>query len=380
MADTDKPIRILFLYSSSGYGGIIRNVSHIVQNLDPNKFALTTVTLRGDGDTNNELDAGGRSDVEMRCIQDRGKFDLSCLKEIAKLVRENKFQIVSCHGYKADVYGLLAKIFFRLPVKLMTIAHGWVSPGWKMGIYHFLDKCAMRGFNRVVLVSEGQRKDLAGFAIPIRKSPVIFNAIDADRFKPNRPRAETRAALGILEDETAIGFVGRLGREKCIDVTLQSIAQLKSQGRSIRFIVCGRGPAHDELVALAKSLGIAEQVSFLGFRRDVPDICAAMDIYVSSSAKEGLPNNVLEAQAVGIPCIVSDIYGNNDIVEHGKNGLLFPAGSPQALAERIEELINDPALQNRLSETAQSILREKFSLATRIEKLSETYRTLSETE
>ena len=371
--------RILFLYSSNRYGGIVRNLSHIVQHLDPKEFQLSVVSLRGPADQNNQLDLGDREDVVFREISDHSKIDFKALRELANTVRQKEITVLSCHGYKADVYGVLLRYWYRLPVRLVTIAHGWVTPGFRMSLYYFLDKCAMRFFDKVILVSETQRRDVRRFGVGSEKVELIHNAIDPNGMQPTLDRCSARAEFSLSTEQRVLGFAGRLSPEKGLDVSIRAVQLLRAEYPDIALLICGTGPQQEELEQLATSLSIRDAVQFLGFRKDVANVYQAIDVYISSARKEGLPNNLLEAQAMSIPCIVSDIPGNNDIVQNGENGILVPVDSPNHLAEAVKQLLDDTERKTRFVQRGNALLQEKFSLQTRIAKLESVYRSFSTT-
>ena len=348
----------------------MRNVSLIVEHIDASRYEVFVVALQGRNDSGNELTVESK-DVSFRKIPDRGKFDLQCLRTLAKCIRQHDIQIVSCHGYKADVYGFLLKYLFRLPIRLLTIAHGWIPSGVKMRFYYFIDKCVMRGFDKVVLVSGAQWRELGRFGMCREKVTIIPNAVHPKLLDVSVDRSAARGALGVEEDEVVIGGVGRFSKEKAFATTITAVDELATQGHDVTLLLCGDGPERVALEQMVERIG--GRVIFTGFRSDVEQVYSALDLFLSTSVTEGLPNTLLEAQAIGLPCIVSDIAGNNDVVIDGENGLLYPLGDISALVACVIRLLEQPELRDTVARGAKERVREHFSMTQRIARLQQEY-------
>lgn len=365
---------LLFLYSSKGYGGIVRNLSLILQHINLDKFEPHAVLLQGRNDSENELGIAGRP-ISFEKLTDHGKFDLRCLFALRNKIREHNIRVVSCHGYKADVYGFLLKHVFRLPISLMTIAHGWIPSGWKMRLYYFLDKCAMRGFDRIVLITAAQRRELGSLLIKDESISIVANAADPRLLESAVEREAARKALGVNGPETVVCCIGRLSREKRFDLAIAAGAELQRRNCPIVLLICGEGTERQALEAAASDQSV--KAVFCGFRRDIEQVYAAADIYLSTSEREGMPNTLLEAQALGLPCAASDISGNNDIITHEDNGLLFLPGDSAAAADQLQRLCENVLLREQLGARAKDAALERFSLAHRVAELEKLYRGLA---
>jgi glycosyltransferase involved in cell wall biosynthesis len=128
------------------------------------------------------------------------------------------------------------------------------------------------------------------------------------------------------------------------------------------FILAGDGPLRPRLEELARSLGLAERVLFLGHRDDVPALLASCDLFVLPSLYEGLPLSLLEAMASGRPAIATDVPGSNEVVHHAESGLLVPRADPLALADAIRRLLADPAAAERLARAGRARVDRDFSV------------------
>jgi glycosyltransferase involved in cell wall biosynthesis len=127
---------------------------------------------------------------------------------------------------------------------------------------------------------------------------------------------------------------------------------------------------------IARSYEVADACVFAGVRRDMPELYALMDVFVLPSHREGFPRSVMEASAMGVPCVVTDIRGCREAVEHGRNGLLVPLGDVPALAEAIVRLITSPNEARRMSEEGRRIALERFDERRVFERIKEHYQRL----
>jgi glycosyltransferase involved in cell wall biosynthesis len=180
---------------------------------------------------------------------------------------------------------------------------------------------------------------------------VIPNGVQPDHFAC----ARTAGPL------TTILTVANLRREKAHEVLFDAIARIAPRHPSIRLRVAGDGPRAAELRALAASLGIADRVTFLGHRDDVPTLLAEADLFVLPSRSEAFPNSVVEAMASGLPVVASGVGGLLELVEPGRTGLLVAPDDPAALADAIDTLADDPARARALGDRAQRTITEHYS-------------------
>jgi glycosyltransferase involved in cell wall biosynthesis len=191
---------------------------------------------------------------------------------------------------------------------------------------------------------------------------VIRNGIDTNRFNP-AARAAARQQLAIASDDVVIGTVGRLVPVKDQSMLLRAAAELKRRTRRFRLLLAGDGPLRDALQEQAHALGIQNEVSFLGERRDVEVVLAACDVFVLSSLSEGLSNTILEAMSTGLPVVATRVGGADELVDDGRTGVLVPPAQPDALATALASLIDDPAARRTMGAAGRLKAEREFSIA-----------------
>ncbi|HID06504.1 MAG TPA: glycosyltransferase family 1 protein, partial [Armatimonadetes bacterium] len=173
-------------------------------------------------------------------------------------------------------------------------------------------------------------------------------------------------------------FVGRLQRQKGLDILLRALAQLKAirPTANWKLNVFGEGPRRAEYENLADDLGIAKQVQFEGQVPDVPTQLVAADIFILPSRAEGMSNTLLEAMTTGLPCIATHISGNTDLIENNANGLLVPPENPKALVRAIASLLDSQSLREKLARSAMNTARQHYDINSIAERYVNIYKNL----
>ena len=206
-----------------------------------------------------------------------------------------------------------------------------------------------------------------------RELPAISNGIDLARFNPKNDGAAAREKYHIPEKPTLL-FVGRLDKEKNVDVVLRAVALARKQV-DIQFVVAGHGADGKKLEKLAKELGIAENVTFTGFVPDelLPSLYAAADCFVNAGIAELQCIVAMEAMATGLPIIGADAVALPELIHTGKNGYLFEPGNVSELAGRIVEIFSDGAKRANMAEHSLEIISH-HDINRTLESFEEFYR------
>ncbi|MDH3588259.1 MAG: glycosyltransferase family 4 protein [Gammaproteobacteria bacterium] len=368
-----EKLKVTFLYSASGFGGIVRNLGYIVNGLDRQKFEIHVILLTDTEEPGSILSIENPA-VSFQSLHTAGRLDFKTIRSLASYLKSNQIDVLSCHGFKADVFGWILRFLFRVPVRLLSIAHGWVTPGAKLQLYYALDKTVMHFFDRIIFVSEQQLIRNRWWFFPKNKVAVVNNAIDCDKFLgASDQRDRARQDHGFKDDQFVLGFVGRLSAEKNVAALIQSLDRLTRKGHDLKALIVGDGPQRSLLQCLAAELGLADAVVFAGYVADTLPLYQAMDAFVSCSRREGLPNSLLESQAVGLPCVVSNIGGHTDVVVDEKTGLLFRLDNDTELDEKIIQLLDNREFRENLGQAGRERVKSQFNLRQRIEKLERLY-------
>jgi glycosyltransferase involved in cell wall biosynthesis len=202
---------------------------------------------------------------------------------------------------------------------------------------------AVRRADAVAAMGERGRQGLIERGVSPSRIAVIPAAIDERRLR----------AIPVQPPEFDLVTVGALLPNKRTSDFVEAVARLKAEGRTIRAAVLGDGELRAELEARAADLGVGEEVRFLGFREDVHEICARSRVFVLSSAYEGLSLALVDAMALGVVPVVSDVGEARSVVEDGVTGFTYPCGAIDALVDRARELLDDHATRERLGHAAR---------------------------
>jgi glycosyltransferase involved in cell wall biosynthesis len=232
-----------------------------------------------------------------------------------------------------------------------------MSPG-RRRFYVALETLAARCSDLILSQNEEDLRTAVRSGIaPASKLRLLGNGIDLRRFDPGAYPADAgrrvRAGLGIPVHAPVVGFVGRLVAEKGLQDLLEAARLVRAGLPEVRFlIVGGADPEKPDAMTpeAAQARGGLPDCIFAGVRQDMPEVYLAMDVFVLPSHREGFPRAPMEASAMKVPCVVTDIRGCRQVVAPGRNGLLVPPHDGETLAATILRLLRDPVLSRRLGE------------------------------
>jgi glycosyltransferase involved in cell wall biosynthesis len=280
--------------------------------------------------------------------------DLAGLLELVRLLRRERPDILHASSSKAGVLGRLAGFLARVPVRIFTV-HGWAfaaHSGVSSRLYRWADRLVEPLTTVTICVSEREREaGLAAGTCSPERTVVIPNAVDVAGALRSRP---------IERKRPLILAVGRLKAPKDFPTLIRALGDLPPD--SFEALIVGDGPDRPGLEEEIQALELSDRVRLAGERRDVPQLLAAADVFVLSSASEGLPVSVLEAMAAGLPVVASRVGGVPEQVSDGETGLLVEPGDPNELAAALHRLTADPSLRRRLGAAGHARAEQAFDL------------------
>jgi glycosyltransferase involved in cell wall biosynthesis len=373
----NRPIRILELRSVRGTGGgPEKTILQSAARADPRRLAVTVCYLRDSRDTAFRIDAQAAAlNIDYVEILERHSWDPKIWTDLRRLVRERQIDIVHSHEYKSDfLTRLLAK--FEPVIPLATV-HGWSGCTRREKFFYSVDKRLLRGFARLIAVSDQIRQTLVEAGVREDRIQTIPNAIDTEVFRRDAARIRpVRDALGLGRHDLVIGAVGRLEPEKRFDLLLQAFAQVRSRRPASRLFIVGEGEEKAHLEEAINRLGLADFCRLLGHRSDIVDLHHAFDLFVQSSDREGTPNAVLEAMAMETPIVATEVGGTAELIQDRVHGLLVPPRNPEALARAIEQTLDDSESTYRRRLAARQRVEQELSFAQRMQAVEAIYQQL----
>ncbi len=370
-----RPFSILHIVSKlSASGGIGNQLLSLLRKYERETFAPCVCCLGEKGPLAREIENLGIEVVSLG-LDFRKGFYPGAVKQIYGLLKEKKVHILRCHGYRSALHGVPAGLIAKVPCMITSYHNIYMPRDAKLNrrvTNKLLSFCA----DRVIAVSEPVKKDIMKHdRVREEKIMVLHNGVTADRFMSANGH-HARHDLDIPTSARIIGTVGRLFAQKGQRFLIEALAILKNDFPDIRLIMVGDGPLRAEFETLSTRLGIRENIIFTGLRRDVPDLLAAMEVFVFPSLWEGFSNALLEAMSAGKPVVASDIPPVREIIASADQAVLVPPKDPSALAEGIRHILNNGEKAKQLGETARRRVYADFTIDITYEKYKNLYLTI----
>ncbi|MEW6554104.1 MAG: glycosyltransferase family 4 protein [Actinomycetota bacterium] len=291
---------------------------------------------------------------------------------LAALIRREGYDLVLTNSAKADIYGSMAGKLAGRPViwRLHDIASGDAFS--RLNLFLFRASASLFA-DRVLAISEVVRRALVDLGVPEAKVGMVHNGILPPRAAA--ARQEVRAAWGVPAGAPLVGMVGRLVDWKGPDYFIAAAAEVAASLPEARFMlvgdaIFGERSYVDGLKAMARGYGLEGRVIFTGFREDVEEIIAAMDLLVHASVlPEPFGLVIIEAMAQGLPVVATRGGGVGEVVDDGETGLLVPPRDAAAMAEAIRGLLADPARAAKMGKAGKRAVAERFDLRDKVREM-----------
>jgi len=288
-----------------------------------------------------------------------GASNLSALLFLLRLMRTEQVDVVHTYYGRTRAHGRLAAILARVPVIIsaeMAQAGPYSLKGWATErlFDYFTD--------HFVAVSEAARVHLFRTRqISPPKITVIYPGVDLVRFDIQETLPMVRYELGLPDHALVIGVVARLVPYKGHADLIAALPRILQTAPTTRLVFIGDGPAASDLRRQVHEVGLAEQVHFLGARRDIPKLLRALDVFVLPSHQEGLGLAIIEAMAAGLPVVATRAGGIPEVVIEGETGLLVEPGNPPELAEAIIHLLTNPDTRRQMGIKSRQRVEAHFT-------------------
>jgi glycosyltransferase involved in cell wall biosynthesis len=375
-----KRVRVLEVIASSRGGGA-SHVYDLATHLDASRFEVE-VAMPEDGGNVTATDFVEHG-VKFHALAIAGGFSVAAVQQLRRLMVGA--DLVHLHGARAALFGRLAAATLggQRPRVVYTI-HGFAAPHYappRRQLLLGVEQTLAPLVDRFIAVSHHEKGALvaAGVTQPDRVC-VVWNGIDIARFQAEATDVATvRAALGVPLEATLLTSVCRLFKPRDFDTLLRAVRQvvdgkLHERAPDVHLLIVGDGPLRAEIEAQVATLGLTQHVTLAGWRRDLPAIYAASDIFVLTTwGWEGLPLTVLEAMAAGKAVVASRAGGIPEEVVEGETGLLVEQQNVAALAAGLAKLVVSPETRARAGQAGQARVAAHFSLPVMVENTAAVY-------
>jgi glycosyltransferase involved in cell wall biosynthesis len=286
---------------------------------------------------------------------------------LAKVIRKHRIDVVHAHNAAAAYCAYVAQFFALRRIGVVHSVRGIElrpTHRWRNYIYRFYPP-------QILAVSEFTKRELLKYGARAAKIQVSYNGVDTDKFYFADRFAEG-ADPG--SRDLVIASVGAFDGWKGQAVLVRALPELLKLNDKVRIVFVGDGPTRGAVEKLAMELGVSGRVTFLGFRTDIPNILADVDIYALPSTQgEMLPNSILEAMSMGKPWVGSDISGLSEMSADGKAGLMCQPSSVESLVAQLGRLITDANLRQRMGHAARAEILRKFSVSKVVDTVVKAY-------
>lgn len=361
-------LKICYVFAALPVGGAERLLLSTLRELDRGRFDPLVCSLSEKGPIGHELEGHGIPVIALGRMRHR-RFDPLIIRDLARLLRDRRIDIVHTHLYHGGLYGRLAAWRAGVPARLATFHNVYPVRRWRR---HLVNRLLARLTDRVLAVSAAVRDDLIHHdGLNPGEVAVLENAIEVDAFQGDR--GEGRRALGLPLDAFVIGTIGKLETQKGHRFLLEAFGAIRDQVPGARLVIVGAGKLDSSLRDLAGVFGLADAVQFPGLRSDIPRVLASLDVFALPSLWEGLPIVLLEAMAAGLPVVATRVGGIPDVLVDGETGFLVEPERPELLAGAILRCLTEPSRARRMADAAGEVVRSRFSIPAYTRRLEKIY-------
>lgn len=313
--------------------------------------------------------------------------DREAYRKIKQIIEEFQPDIVHTHAAKAGALGRKAAKACGVPVIVHTF-HGHVFHSYfgkaKTLLYKIIERRLAKISTGIIAISPIQKEELSTThrICSANKIKVIPLGFDLLKFQenPEEKRLETRKKWKLNDDEVAVAIVGRLAPIKNHGLFLDAVEIAAKRGVKARFFIVGDGQERSTIEQRAKELESKYdlKIELTSWIKDIATFNAGMDIICLSSDNEGTPVSLIEAQASGVPVISTDVGGVKDILSEGETGFVVPKKNPGALSEKLQLLIENKEIRQKMSQNGWNFVRDKFHYTTLVKNMEDYYAELIE--
>lgn len=275
--------------------------------------------------------------------------NIRAYKQMLYLIKKEKFEVIHCNTPVGGILGRLCGNKAKVP-KIIYTAHGFHfykgAPLINRTVFKWAEMWLARYTDVIITINQEDYQTAQKFKL--HKSGKIYYipgvGVDTSLISEAKPkREEIINQIGANKDSILLISIGELNKNKNNEVIIKALGKLKDH--KIHYLLCGIGHRKDELYSLARECGLEDNVHFLGYRSDIPELLKSCDIFVMPSYREGLSRSLMEAMSAGLPCIVSRIRGNVDLILEGKGGFLHDPNDIEKLTKVINILVEDHSLR-----------------------------------
>ena len=367
-------MKVIHLISGGDSGGAKTHVHSLLQNLTRTIDVTMVCFMEGPF-------AQEARELGIRTVVLPGRNLLRTYRTLKRMIREEGYEIIHCHGARGNMMGALLRRATGLPV--VTTVHSdyrldYLGRPFSRLSYGTINTIALRLLDYRIGVSDAMTDLLISRGFDPDRLFTIYNGIDFTPRTPALGREEYFRSVGLEADgdSVVVGIAARLNPVKDIATLVRGFAIAHQTCPNLRLLIAGDGEQMDMLKKLSAELGVERQVCFAGWITDTDSFYHAIDINTLTSLSETFPYSLTEGARAALPTVASRVGGVPYLIEHGIHGLLFEAGDAEGLARCLVSLARDPTLREHLGQRLYQRAKADFSLESTLERQLTIYRTI----
>jgi glycosyltransferase involved in cell wall biosynthesis len=366
--EASSKMRVCHIVLLADLSGSKRSMLEILKHLDRSECDIYVMS-NGEGELVDMLDRLQITSLKVPLVRQVSPLrDIRAFLSIYRLCRKYRFDVVHTHSSKT---GVLGRIAARLAGVKVVVHHvrGYAfhefSSGFVKSVFSLVEAAAGRFCDKVIFVNEQERAySIEKHILPAQKCATILNGVDFNTFDITRRwrwREEIRRQLNIPDDAYVVLFAGRLCEQKNPAGLCETIVSyLRQADKSTYFVILGDGPDYESVRRRLLPYAWSDRVLLLGWQDHVERYMAASDVFLLPSLWEGMPRTILEAMAMGLPVVASDIKGNREAVDDDITGYILPVKSPELFARKLGELSQDRIRRDELGRRGYEKARDCY--------------------
>lgn len=366
-------IKVIEVSSDSNIGGAGKCILTFLRTFDREKFDVCLVLPKGSL-LKAEAEKYKVKIFELDHLAEKS-LDFRAISGLKRLFRRLRPDVVHTHA------SMSARIAAKLcGIKVVYTRHSVFPPPARIsrGLGKWLNGWVNNHTaDRIIAVAEAAKDNLTATGVDAQKIDVILNGVDALPVLSEEKKAHIRKTFGIPEDCKVAAIVARLNEVKGHRDFVEAARLVKARGSNAKFVIAGTGEMEEEIRRQIQENQLEDTVIMAGFLQDVTGLMNLLDVQVNCSfGTEATSLSLLEGMSLGKPAVVTNFGGNPGVIQDGENGYLIPIHDPEALADRLEKLFQDPESYQRMAERAKAIYQQTFTAEVNTRKIEKVYTAL----
>jgi glycosyltransferase involved in cell wall biosynthesis len=383
-----KKIKVAHIIGRMITGGADENTLFTIEGLNKEKYEIDLITgEESDKDILNKVKNHPFNIIQIKELKWKLNFwyDPIVLLKLIKLLKKKRYDIVHTHTTKAGILGRVAAHISGVPVIVHGL-HGSTFQAFNSSLLNWLlfllERLTGRFTDAYISVSKMLSEKYVEKGIGKKENYyTVYSGMKLDKFYEVREKVdyrEKRRELGINSGQFVIGNVARLETRKGHQFLLDAFKKvtLERKDYPLKLLIIGEGEDREKLENYIKKLNLEDKVIFTGYREDVEELMALMDIFVLTSLREGLPRVLVQAAAVGMPSVAFNVDGVSEIIKDNQNGFLIRPRDVEQLANRMVRYIDNKELVSLHSQRGREFIKGKWSIEDMVDKIDKIYQDL----